>query len=298
VPSPTATSDARFRAERSALRSATVELVHRADALASWRQECTGTKVRVDDRVYVLTARHCVSDLIDRNAVFPSLTRDVERMTAPDLHRPVDVTAVLEAGLGIRTVEGGGRVDTSSASPVTRVVAQWYPDVALLSVAGTNAFDAVPALVYRPGVRPGLEDGETASVGLPAAASGRRVLASGTYLGRVQNPSDPTQLLDLVGLHPGSPSGDACNYGASGSLAVISPGSFTGPLAVRNNVVNKAGSNGEDDPVFDRKDRKGMAEQLGRSLEGYATICGYAELTREVLEGLTSPGRSRAGGRK
>lgn len=180
--------------------------------------------------------------------------------------------------LGVR-VEG-------EVSAVARVESRRYPDVALLVVDGSGVLDSVEALDVGTGLPPGQEGAPAYAAGLPAAAGARLVTGVGEYLGRVQDPSDPDQLLDLVGLEERSPRKDACNYGASGSLGLVAPAYVLGPLAVRNNVTNKAGSNEDDDPVVDRGNRTEMAEQLGRSLAGFPTICGYAELTPKVLATL------------
>src|SRR4051794_7808860 len=90
VPSPSPDLSAqKFAAARSALRAATVELVHRTSPIGAWRQECTGTKVRIEKKVYVLTARHCISDYFSARSVFPSYYDRSDRLTSRDLHTAI-----------------------------------------------------------------------------------------------------------------------------------------------------------------------------------------------------------------
>lgn len=281
--------------ERAMIRASTVQLVERQKAGGDkvWLNSCTGLKVQIGSAVYVLSARHCFTPYLDVAALFPSHGNSADPFVAPDLHQVQNVTNDLTSEFGIAVVDANGVVDPGQAMPVVSVAVQYYPDVALLRVgqatgSAAAAFAAVPSIDYLAGIAGKPAAGAATDVfSLPTAGGDLLIEGSGYFLGQISDPSDPAMQIYLVGTNPGSPGQDACNFGASGSVAVIAGGVLTGPLTIRNNIVNPAGSNGSDDPVRDKGLRTLMTDQLGgMDLSGFNTLCGYAVLTPQVLAAL------------
>ncbi|MGH7241334.1 MAG: hypothetical protein ACREGB_03505 [Candidatus Saccharimonadales bacterium] len=282
--------------ERAMVRASTVKIAERdkgdaTNQAGNWHGSCTGIKSVINGSTYIVTARHCFGN-IDMNKTFPSLNNSNNSASAPDLNTTKDITKDLSVDVGVWTTSRDGTTNTAQTVPVEDVSVRYYPDIALLKVneAGPAAasFDALPSIPYESLLSSSPKPGaEVAISSLPDAAGGAMVESTGWYLGRVYDPGDPNRQVDLVGVNPSSPAEDGCNFGASGSVAVMAGGTMTGPLSTRNNISNPVGTNGEDDPAVDKGARKVMAAQLGyttQSLDEFATICSYTVVTPNIVQ--------------
>lgn len=277
-------------AERAKMRASTVKVALRPTGVNlpdAYRDSCTGLKV--DN--YVVTARHCFDDSADTPGLFPSLDKDVDPDKAPDLHQTKNITKGMFDTVGIWTIGANGMEDKAHTAPVSQVFVRYTPDVALLKVdtsnPGSARFNAMPAASYDEGLTNKATPGsEVALFSLPEAASGKVVENSGIYLGRIDDPwSDVSRQIDLVSMGDKTPANDSCNYGGSGSVAIVAGGAMTGPLALRNDIRKSETSNGGD-PIEDKQSRAAMSRKLGIDLTDAGVLCGFSVITPTIVHNM------------
>jgi hypothetical protein len=287
----------------AALRGATVKIGFRypdAEHPQPWTDNCSGLKIDVDGRSYVLTARHCLEMELDTWSLFPLFEFRDFYADRPDVLEQMplylharNVIRQTDTEFGIASLDANGFPDhTRPTAPVNAISLRYYPDVALLGIDESSpaaaAFDALPAIPYAAGLGPHPVPGSPVRMfGMPEASGNRQVAGSGVFLGEDQIPTDGRRGY-YVGIKAASPASDACNYGASGSVALIAGGTFTGPLSGRSNGDNPAGSNGNDDPAVMGAERDAISRMLGRDLAQFPTICEYTALDRHVLADLVA----------
>jgi hypothetical protein len=289
------------------LQQATLQLISRPEGTnQTWSPICTATKVSQGGQDYILTAAHCFKDTKgdfpsgpqDNNDGVPAEAVNIVTQTANEYavalpakpgQEPPDTWEPIAMASGIAVDESG--VSDWALLQVSQVSSQ-YVSIASNSLSIT---DRLPI------------PGESVTLySLPASNGNQPVSETGIYLGDYASPADFTGIsdeLDLVGINPGTPNADACDYGASGSIADIGNNEFTGPLSYRDNM-----GYGPDD-VFIPPDTSNGSEtsrlyleaETGLNLDHFNTICGYSipEVTEggindtipDLIEVLRSPGQ-------
>jgi hypothetical protein len=255
-------------------------------------ERCTGLKVAVGGKTYVLTARHCFENSFKQRTVFPSLFSDADNSTAPDLHSAKNITSRLNEKIGVWTANSQGTEVPDPTARAIGVSVSYYPDMALLRFdpkdPASSRFNKSPTIPYDAGLsRAAVPGAETSTFSIPDVSGGTIIESRGVYLGRVSSPYDPAETLDLIGINPHDTGADACNYGASGASAIIAGGFITGPLSIRNSIPKKGFINGADDRVLGTRMRKVMAKELGGlDLTHFSTICGYGVVTSQFASSM------------
>jgi hypothetical protein len=271
--------------ERAMLRASTVKIVDRPKGVdgAAWFDVCSGLKVSVGGADYAVTSSHCFDKESGVKKEFPSHANGADPSTAPNRPQTQNITDMLSHDFGVWTVGSDGMEvqDAGKTAPVSAVSISGDRDFALLkideSAPESAAFDALPAAPYEAGLsKAPIPGAEAAVFSLPDSNGGQIVAGKGYYLGRIKDPGDAAKEIDLVGIDPDTPADDACNFGASGSVAVIGGGYMTGPLSIRNNISNPPGSNGGDGTSNDINNRQAMADELNLDLSKFPTVCGYS----------------------
>jgi len=288
-------------------KDAAVELLERPkDSDSSWAPLCTADKVSLGGLSYVLTANHC----------FGSQENLPEKGGGPDLSFPaaINITSSLSEQFAV------GAPTKTSYPPAGKTAANWNvyglvsgvavdesrdADWAMVSVRPTKAFKSLPALNlnHAPVVEQNDKGtsgagqlgyvGEPASLySMPGANGSRPVEATGTYLGEIGPSGYGTSLLyEVVGIDPSVPSDDSCNYGSSGSVAILSNGNITGPLAERNNIGYGYYDTffSPDSPQADESDRVVIEQELGNlNLSKFSTLCLYSEPVSTAINGVAT----------
>lgn len=252
-----------------------------------WGNDCTGFKVELGGKPYVVTAAHCFySAIMDVNKVLPGL----------DMGRPPGHTGKLRtvqlldptqlyATFGIRTVKADGTIATGRTAKVTTIGVLTFPtDIALLEVDPTGpagrAFDKVPAYPYDSvGVGKGPVPGEgVALYSTPNAGDGSAVAATGVFLGTIPDLTMRYRSVFVVGLSPAKGVKQACTPGASGSAAVTASGYVLPPLT----FGLQASSYKYQPHLYVRLLKRAVARKLpGLSYaelnDSFPVICGFGD---------------------
>jgi len=94
----------------------------------------------------------------------------------------------------------------------------------------------------------------------------------------------------LVGIQPTDLQNDNCNYGTSGSMALLPNGTMLGNLSMRSN--NGYGPEKAiywpDSAEYDNYWRPIWEQELDIDLSAFPTICGYTVMDKNTPTGLLS----------
>jgi len=249
-----------------------------------WQPHCTANKVSVGGEIYIVSAKHCFDDDIVGGGKGGVPTE------------PTAINIINEAKHEYAVVEPGTELGEGIEPPILSRINGIAVDIsgndwALLNVPHnkgpvSEAFLAKPSLEYTTSTLP-TPGQEAALYGLPAASENQPIKANGTYLGRIFDDRVGNHF-DLIGISADVPNKDACNFGASGSSAILSEGYATGPLAWRNNINfgESAQVNAGDDPQSGQLIRLNYEDELHLDLSGYSTICSFGIAYNRTLPSL------------
>ena len=239
-----------------------------------WTDECTGTKVTVAGRIFVLTAAHCL-EIPDDQYIGGGAARDESK----NVSIGVNLSAVIPS--------------TGPTIRATRVVESQTTDLALLQVDERDphyaSFDALPAVAFDR-LLPTSDEAQgqdTVSSSLEVMAPSR-VDGAGVYLGETGGESAPTHIVGLrrSGITD-TPDRDPCFYGGSGSLAVLADGNIVGPLSWRERTAYYQGEStplrDDPEPRDGRTAVDDLTAGLGIAPVPFTTVCGYAAVTTAEL---------------
>ena len=274
-----------------AMRRATVKIYAQdKTGRANWYENCTGLVVSSEGKKYIATAAHCL-------AMPPVKGGDGLWNKGGPITDAGNVTGVLPQKYAVRPVTTG--VLQGPFSPVAAISKSTTEDWVLMRLDEKLESPAVAAITpidYDQYLHPSNDKrpvvGQSVEVfSEPSASSGKLVSGRGIYLGIAQQRSSyNTSNVMLVGLsNVDSPEEDACNFGASGSTAVLADGTITGPLSTRQIVTypkSKASQPGDIDSANGTKERLRLEEHFGLDLSRFTTICGYTIPNLETVVSL------------
>jgi len=262
---------------RSILVNSTVQLMNMGkNETGAFHPDCTGTKIIFKGQPYVLSAGHCFIGNVNVDY------GQVDGWPAQNItNGSSDNYAV---GLP------GDTYPLALGDAVSYELPQ-FGDLTLLRVQpnskgsspNLSQFDEIPGVNLDKQQQRPLPGEQVGLFSDPQANNFQPVMDTGRYLGRaVENFTDSAGMtrsyyLDLVGIDPRDPKGDACNFGSSGSMAVASNGYLFGPLSWRQSIGYESGvQNYADNTLYETKQRLNITEkQLGIDMSQFATICGY-----------------------
>jgi hypothetical protein len=273
--------------------NATVEIgVRRRHGNGKIVPHCTATKVQDDKgNVYVSSAAHCFADPKAKASDPPGPHALNVTESQPVTYHILNPLEPLERRL---------RMPLATVSQVA-VDRSGNNDIAILKANATDyagayaRWDNIPAVplgqftAITGGPKP-IAGAEVAIFSVPAANNFSRMQARGVYLGRIVLAEDaPSKVVDVVGINPGSPDEDVCNFGASGSSAIVSNTVVLGPLVERQNIgygPNAIFQGDHDHPKVSLSSRVARESQLGIDTSQYATLCGFTAVQDPADIGL------------
>lgn len=272
---------------RKQLADSTVKIVMRAKGSEStWAEFCTGLKVKIDNQVFITSAKHCFNtegwqtlstNYIDgdQNIQVPAVNIAPNSafeyaVVDPRIKRTsytADVPPVVAVIEGIM-LDPNDNTDWALLKPVNDES----------RVGNYQIFKDIPSVDLMKMDKKPVVGQEIAVYGLPQVTNSRPVAGKGLYLGTFKNPYLQNGEMVLVGLQAKDQIHDSCLYGASGSSAMANGILFSG-LALRNNVYYY-GSNSErhltdGTPEANQYWRDLMERSTGVNLDRFTTICGY-----------------------
>lgn len=232
----------------------------------AWEESCSGNLITYGGTEYVVSAKHCFIPGSGGKGGPPAVptfditaTYKYEYMAglpgqdpnvAPE-GAPIEGISVTDSGDWSLLRIGWSENDLSSREPI---------DIEKRSIKFPQPGESV--VVYS----------------MPAAAEGDIVRGEGVYLGTIPDPTSDMGVVDFVGIsNAETPKVDACNFGASGSLAVMASGYVTGPASYRNNLHYEPGSpdNTGDLPQSALRIKLLQEYALGIDTSSFNTVCAY-----------------------
>ena len=225
-------------------------LTRKPNAKYAWNLHCNGTKTSISGHSYILTAQHCLNSKYDNSQLAPG-TRAANVL-------PLDSETY---AIGEATTDSKARNFTPLATvkAASIIVGGYYrPDMALLSVQPSaqekraRAYEQIPSLSVSDYLsQPPQPGAAIAQYSVPSWVRKTAVSAIGTYLGRVKDPNQKAQLVDVIGLRVGSALRDPAGRGGSGSSAISSNGHLFPALSDRYPVAAEKDSSRfqPDDPA-------------------------------------------------
>ena len=256
---------------------------------------CTAVKVSIlgQKDPYIMTAAHCFGNItgVGSGAFTDSLNpgNKAENFTKVSPYE----YAVLDPG-----VDFNNRLALPVATIDKISIDTDNKDVALLHAVATatspkapyhmvRKFADIPAIPLKVAEKAPIQGTPVALYGEPQANNFEPIVGTGVYLGRVSysvarlpsgsNVPAVYRQLDLVGINPPGPQEDNCNYGTSGSMALLPNGQLLGNLSFRTS--HGYGLSREmqspDSIDFDNYQRPIWEEELNVKLDDFEVICGY-----------------------
>lgn len=273
--------------QREQIRASTVLIVERSKSESEdFNRNCSGTKIRYQDKEYIISAAHCVARNLKGEQ--PLVSVETDGWPAQNVV-DVDNTDYFVSNVDdpffnpIADVKGISIPITTKATRAKDLFGDWALLTATVEPKGGPAprdYRDIPALNYdakQPVPAPGEQ---VALTGNPATAGHHLVAATGRYLGRIK-PLFFGKELDLVGIAPAGPRADACNFGASGSSALLSSGYISGPLAFRANAGYPSRKpNPGEDIKLGAQNIAYLQELTGIDLKPFVTLCLFEARTR------------------
>ena len=178
---------------------------------------CTAEKVRYEDKTFIMSARHCLTNG-SYSWTSPQQFEFYDPKTIPNTVYPVARARqiILDAGQGDYALF---EVDANS-DPVP-------------SFSQSRTYDEVPALAYRPDFSPDLPGMQEALSGAPNSNNNHPTPGTGILLGRVTDiynrKYDDTAVKASANAVP-------CNPGSSGSIEESADSHNSGPLSAVSNL--------------------------------------------------------------
>lgn len=270
--------------QREMLTDATVKVGKRQKGTDTWWQSCTGIKVSNGTESFVLSATHCFTD--DLVSLGKGGGTDALNITNESRF---EYSLLDQSSLSSKEDSSG----TAIAS-ISSVAISFSADWALMrvdSTAASKVFSEKPAIpmdMLVETVRQPAPGEEVALFSYPGHSEGAPVVATGTYLGRIENSglSNFSYSLDLVAINPADDSDDACYYGASGSSAVFSGGSVSGPLSMRNTIGYGDSHTVTTGDVNDETARLYIESYTQLDLSAFGVICGFSAPGQYTVDSL------------
>jgi len=300
------------REKLNTLRDSTVEIVYRnlntplGQAPDQWHPSCTGVKVSIPGQQgsYVMSSAHCFVELTGiRTGAFIDT---VQPFNAAENFASSDIQyGIADPG----DTDLNDRLATPSAVADNISISTAGKDTALLHVNAVpipqealprvRSFAEIPAVPLNIAEERPVQGTPVALYGESQANNFEPIAGTGIYLGRVwiseganrsigsDQPVTYRQL-DLVGIQPTDLQNDNCNYGTSGSMALLPNGTMLGNLSMRSN--NGYGPQkviySPDSIIFDNYWRPIWEQELDIDLSAFPTICGYTVMDKDTPEGL------------
>ena len=227
------------RAQRVRLSNATVNIMRRLKPVhgnkpGKWEYGCSGAVVRYGKKRFVTTASHCDPKF---NRIFGSYVNNNQwpavnssrhssydfAISDPKYKKPNIIGTVVDSSMSMR----GDDLTLMKIKPVSdtklRKGARRFNNIKPLSISNSKR-------IPKPGQ-------EVALSGAPSTNNKRIVNMTGTYLGRyrIVNEDGKFRSVAAVGINPAFSRFDACNFGASGSSAILSDGTVLLSLSKRYN---------------------------------------------------------------
>ena len=261
---------------------------------------CTAVKVQVpgEKDPVIATAGHClgaVSGAVNGMLTDPSNPGTIAENFEDATNLEFAVLDPNEPELGVRLNQPIAVIDKISVDTNDKDVAFLHPiatDPSQFVSDNIRSFDSIPAIPLTSTKAP-KQGTPVALYGEPQANGFEPIAGTGIFLGRVyQTESDNgvlvTNQVDLVGIRPNTPQQDNCNFGTSGSMAILPNGQLLGNLSRRNNTGYGP------DKTMQYWDNINVAEywfitweqQLNVDLSAFSTICTYSVLDNQTIQGL------------
>lgn len=249
------------------LKDSTVKIyeVQEKNGQVIWEGEiCTGVKVAIGGKSYVLTANHCFNNIFNKpEGTFSGIINSPAK-NSPDFYDFQKVSKNNRNYFNFLIVDPHLSLHNGRDSmPIAKVTGLNMNvkglDYSLLKTEPINAFtatgsssqlkvpvprswDAIPSLPYKSATTtPALgQEATLFSVPDPYGNNpGNGVSAKGTYIGRIQEydtTSSTYKMLDVVALNVPTQGEDPAHERASGSTAVLADGRMLGPLSASYNI--------------------------------------------------------------
>ena len=298
------------------LKTSTVQIIRRfwnqEKNSPGWEPSCTAVKVSIpgQSEPYIMSAAHCFSELTGvRTGAFTDMSSPQNKAeNYTDLGPYQYAVADPNAGLDERLQQPTALITGILISTDNR-------DTVLLRAGGeinnsdtpnVRHYADIPAIPLKIAEMPPLQGTPVILYGQPKANNFESIVGLGTYLGRVwitepvlshggANVPATRRPLDLVGINPTDSKNDNCNFGTSGSMALLPNGRLLGNLSVR---ATRSYSSPEKNQDFDRPDydvywRPRWEKQLNVDLGSFAVLCGYtvmdSKTPHDLLDGFNHP---------
>ncbi len=297
------------------IKDSTLELGLRTkgDTNSVYMPNCTAVKVLIPGHKepYIMTAAHCFGNItgvpygVFSDSLHPSYKAEEFSAVSPLEYVVLDP----QTGYETRVATPLAAIDKISIDTNNRDVALLHPVIPPAAQKGpllVRSFENIPAIPLKIAEKAPIQGTPVALYGEPQANGFEPIATTGVYLGRVSYSTDPVigsgpnipgtvRQMDLVGINPSTPEEDNCNYGTSGSMALLPNGQLLGNLTLRTN----SGYGPEkfmqppDNIDFDKYYRDIWAQQLNVNLDGFTTICGYtvmdSQTPKDLITGFGHP---------
>lgn len=289
------------------IKASTVEIVSRlkidfgGSPDEKWLPAATAVKVSIPGQKepYVMTVAHLFDSItgVYIGAFTDSQNPKYKAENFTDLS-PYEYAVVdPNANLSDRLAQRVALIDRFSISTDDKDVALLHPIAVPISARASYSirkFADIPAIPLKVAESAPIQGMPVALYGVPEANNFEPITISGVYLGRVFindapdnapankvggfNKQATHRLIDLVGINPSEPQVDNCNFGTSGSMAMLPDGKLLGNLTLRTGKgywgpdVQEHLRDSDDFykwwvPIWEN--------QLNVKLDGFSVICGY-----------------------
>ncbi len=287
--------------QRQQLKNSTIKLDAINKSNLSIHSSCTGLKIIANSLPYIITAGHCFRYLDPSiegwiNSRSPQTEAlDFLNPTTNNyrfrIHDPTGSTyATIAEVQGISIPEGR---DYALLSIDPNSIVKPPPDA---NKAGPvpRYFDQIPRLAYKAAFAEPLAGQEAAVYSVPDANNDLAVAETGIYLGRT-SPNlkkyiklPPNELFDVVAIKTSAPKNDGCQYGSSGSAAILADGHILGPLSERFNLGYGPRHKiypPDSSLIFQKHFWRNIENDLGVRIDdpSFRTLCFYNVPSRETI---------------